>query len=303
MKTYHNGRFGGLLDSSTEIRFSNIIRWKLLERKSAPKREIKPLEVIDNSEQLSGSGDFICWLSHASFLIQLGGRRILIDPLFTHPPLYKRHSPFPYDIGQLGKIDYLLLSHAHYDHFDTPSIRAVAHHRPKAVVPLQMGKALGKILADIATHELDWYESYSENGLTITLVPAKHWSKRTPFDTNRILWGGYIIEYNGLTIYFAGDSASGEHFDDIGSRFDIDIALMPIGAYRPEYIMKHNHINPQEAYDAFRQLRAKTMIPMHYGTFRLSDEPIDEPLEWMERIASEHPGEIRFLRSGEVLEL
>jgi len=286
------------------LRLIDILKWKLLGKgKNTDGLPIKPQVVVNESEKLASSADFICWLSHASILLQLGGHRILIDPLFTHPPFYKRHSPLPYSLDQIGKIEILLVSHAHYDHLDKPSIKSIAHHHPKAIVPLQMGQLIGSISRDIAITELDWYESTSLGELTITLTPAKHWSKRTPFDTNRVLWGGYIIEYRGLTIYFAGDSASGDHFTDIGSRYDIDIALMPIGAYKPESIMKHNHMNPQESYDAFIQLKAKVMIPIHYGTFRLSDEPLDEPLAWMEKIAADHPNQIKFLKNGEVLTL
>jgi L-ascorbate metabolism protein UlaG (beta-lactamase superfamily) len=115
------------------------------------------------------------------------------------------------------------------------------------------------------------------------------------------LWGGYVITYQGKSIYFAGDTASGEHFEEIGKRFNIHYALLPIGAYRPEFIMKYNHLNPEEAFEAFKQLQAKTMIPMHYGTFKLTDEPLDEPLEWIEQIDRENQNKIKILKVGELL--
>jgi len=139
-------------------------------------------------------------------------------------------------------------------------------------------------------------------GLFITLVPSIHWSKRTPYDTNKALWGGYVVQNSSHTLYHAGDSAYGEHFKEIGEKFDIDEAFLPIGAYLPEEIMKHNHLNPPEAIRAGGDLRAKTVIPIHYGTFVLSDEPIDEPIEWFEKLirSKTHPFDPRTLRAGEV---
>ena len=305
MKHYLNGRFRGSLDTSGEVGLWHIFRWKLLRSplKAAQSRETMPLKVVYEPEKLIGTEDFICWLSHASFLIQIGGKRILIDPVFGDIPFYKRQTDFPYTISELGLVDYLLISHAHYDHLDIPSIQAIASNPPKAIIPLKMDSLINKAAPQISTVELDWYENFEEDGLTVTLVPARHWNRRGLFDTNRILWGGYIIQYKDRTIYFAGDTAMGPHFTQIGQRYDIDIALMPIGAYKPEFIMKANHLDPQEAYEAFKALKAKKMIPMHYGTFKLSDEPLDEPPQWLQRIAEKKNETFCFLNSGEVLTL
>jgi L-ascorbate metabolism protein UlaG (beta-lactamase superfamily) len=138
--------------------------------------------------------------------------------------------------------------------------------------------------------------------MTITLVPSQHWSRRTPFDTNKALWGGYIIQNETHCLYHSGDTAMGDHFKEIGDKFEIDEAFLPIGAYRPEEIMKHNHTNPPEALEACELLGAKTLIPIHYGTFQLSDEPLDEPLEWFEKLVSTHTYafETKVLGVGEV---
>jgi len=307
MKTYSKGRFSGAMDSSQNITLLHILRWKLFENlnfsTNRQKPAIVPLDVVTDLQGIHQKGDFICWLSHASFLIQLGGKRILIDPVFGDIPFYKRQIKAPYYVNDLGKIDYLLLSHAHYDHFDADSIRAISPNDPKAIIPLKMEPLLKKIAPAISTHELDWYEGYEDEALTITLVPAKHWSRRGVFDKNTVLWGGYVIEYKGQSIYFAGDTAYDTHFEEIGKRYDIDVALMPIGAYRPEYIMKNNHLDPEEALDAFKQLKATRMIPMHYGTYKLTDEPLDEPLQWMQEIDKSCPEKIYFLKAGEVLSL
>ena len=305
MKHYIKGRFGGILDSSKEVNLWHIFRWKVLQ---APWKTIKhpetiPLKVNREADKLTQSEDFICWLSHASFLIQLGGKRILIDPVFGNIPFYKRQIDFPYGVEELGNVDYLLISHAHYDHFDKPSIQAIASKSPKAIIPLKMSTLVHKIAPQVSTQELDWYQDFEIDDLTITLVPARHWSRRGVLDTNRILWGGYIIRYKDKTIYFAGDTASGTHFTEIGQRYDIDFALLPIGAYKPEFVMKANHLNPQEAYEAFKQLQAKTMVPMHYGTFKLSDEPLDEPLQWMQQIEERENETFCMLSTGEVFTL
>ena len=302
MKTYQHGKFGGVLDSSQNINFFHILRWKIFQngKLSFSTPPVIPLKVEPDLERIRQKEDFICWLSHASFLIQLGGKRILIDPVFGHIPFYKRQINAPYILEDLGDIDYLLISHTHYDHFDKKSVKALDRLRPKAVVPLHMSKQILKMAPGINCHELDWYENYENEALTITFVPARHWGRRSLFDKNRVLWGGYILTYKDQSIYFAGDSAPGTHFKEIGERYKIDIALLPIGGYKPEFIMKENHLNPQQAFDAYKQLKAKRMIPMHYGTFDLSDEPLDEPLEWMEQIAEKNPTEICFLNVGEV---
>jgi len=305
MKTYVKGKFSGEFDSSQEITLLHILRWKVLQNPkfslSRTNTKTVPLEVVKNVVALNQKEDFICWLTHASFLIQLGGKRILIDPVFGDIPLYKREIKAPYSVEELGKIDYLLISHTHYDHFDKASLLSIEFMKPHAIIPLKMSPLLKKVAPSISSQELDWYESYQNKELKITLVPARHWSRRSIFDKNAVLWGGYVISYKDRSIYFAGDTAYGTHFEEIGKRYNVDVALLPIGAYRPEYIMKNNHLDPQEAFNAFEQLQAKRMIPMHYGTYKLTDEPLDEPLKWMQEIDKTSLGKINFLKGGEVL--
>ena len=304
MYSYNKGRFSGEYDTSKKVKLWDVLRWKVFRKPTFPQKEtpVKPLQIKDNKDALTQKDDFICWLSHASFLIQLGEKRILIDPIFGDIPFYRRQIPAPYDSTTLGTIDYLLLSHVHYDHFDAPTIRQIATKKPHAIVPLQMSNILQKVAA-FKTTELDWYKIYKEGELSITLVPAKHWGRRGIFDRNKSLWGAYIIQHKETTIFFCGDSAAGKHFKEIGERFDIDYALVPIGAYSPKNIMQHNHLNPKEAVEACKQLGAKTMIPMHYGTYKLTDEPLDEPLAWLEKIMQNTSCDIRVLQVGEVLAL
>lgn len=294
------GRFDGALNSLRTLRFRDVLKWKLLHPYSLPKPHSK-LVVKEEHEKLISSNDYLCWFGHASFLLQLGGKHILIDPVFGDIPFYKRDIPAPYTPAMLPNIDFLLLSHTHYDHFDASSLMQIGKYTKQALLPLQMGRLLKRtVKSDIVCTELNWFERYEKDDLAVTLVPAKHWSRRGIFDTNVVLWGGFVIEYMGKTIYFAGDTAFDTHFEAIGSCFDIDIAILPIGAYRPREVMKHNHLNPQEAYDAFKMLGAKQMIPMHYGTFKLSDEPLDEPLAWLRNIADSTMDNIKILDVGEV---
>jgi L-ascorbate metabolism protein UlaG (beta-lactamase superfamily) len=298
MITFTNGRFRGEFDSIGDLPLWDVLKWKISTLfKTTPNH--KPLPVFRNPDLLHTADDFICWLGHASFLLQLDGKRILIDPVFWDIPFYKRDIPSPYSPAELGTIDYLLISHTHYDHFDRNSIASLSSQIKQAIIPLKMTPLLQRIIPNIMTQELYWYQSFCADDLHITLIPAKHWSRRRLFDKNTILWGGFVITSKNHTIYFAGDTAYGKHFKEIGKHFNIDIALLPIGAYKPKKIMQHHHLDPKEAYCAFCDLDAKTMIPMHYGTFNLSDEALDEPLSWMQKISTDTIKHICFLPIGE----
>jgi len=300
---YYNrkNRFDGELNSLRELKFYNVLKWKM---KDIFKKEkaYKKLKLFSKRDKLFQKQDYISWLGHASFILQLNSKKILIDPVFGDIPFYKRDIPAPYKISEIPKVDIVLLSHTHYDHFDKVSIRAIAHKDIIFLVPIGMKKLLKKIIKiPFKCYELEWWEAYRGNDIKITLVPAKHWSRRGLFDTNQILWGGFVIQANSKTVYFSGDTAFDKHFELIAKSFKIDIALLPIGAYKPENVMKYNHLNPQEAFKAFNILEAKIMIPMHYGTFKLSAEALDEPRYWMEQIAKKSSKKIYFLETGEVL--
>jgi L-ascorbate metabolism protein UlaG (beta-lactamase superfamily) len=293
-------RYTNRLDSSREINFLKILKWKLLTFR---KRDDKysNLNIKYDKDKLSSKDDFICWLGHATVLLQLNQKRVLIDPVFGDIPFYKRKVKFPYDIKELGKIDVVLISHAHYDHFDVASVKNLISQKPSIIAPLGFSGYIKKIDKNIQVIELDWYKSCDIDAkLSITLTPAKHWSRRGIFDTNRALWGGFVIKSDKKTIFYAGDSAYDRHFKEIGEKVDIDIAILPIGAYKPEFIMKTNHLNPKEAYRAFLDLKAKKMMPVHYGTFKLSDEPVNEPKRWICDIKKETNGKIGIYDIGEV---
>ncbi len=165
-----------------------------------------------------------------------------------------------------------LVSHNHYDHMDAPSLRAVG---APVVVGLENARLIG---GHLPTTELGWWDAADVGGVRVTYVPSQHWSRRGLADSNRALWGGFVIESGGLSIYHSGDTAYFEGFAEIGRRFPrLDAALLPIGAYDPQWFMSKQHMNPDDALRAFRDLGARRVVAMHWGTFKLTDEPLDEP--------------------------
>jgi L-ascorbate metabolism protein UlaG (beta-lactamase superfamily) len=293
-------RFKNEFDSSGAVTLLGIFKWQFLKKRTRSK-EISSLELKADHALLDSREDFICWLGHASFLVQLNETRFLFDPVFANVPFYKRKFPSPYCVEELGEIDYIFISHVHYDHFDKPSIKALLSKNVEFILPLGMECYVKQIDKNAVVHSLEWFETYViEKGLKLSFVPSKHWGRRGAFDTNKALWGGCVLESETQSIYFAGDTAYDKHFKEIGEQYTIDYALLPVGAYNPTKVMKHNHTNPQEAYNAYQDLKAKYMIPMHYGTFKLTDEPLNEPSEWVDLLVEEHGADICKVKVGEV---
>jgi L-ascorbate metabolism protein UlaG (beta-lactamase superfamily) len=227
----------------------------------------------------------VTFIGHATFLIQVGSIGILIDPVYA-----ERASPFSFAgprraqapgvrFDDLPPISLLLLSHNHYDHCDLRTLKLLEQRfHPAAVTPLGNGRLL-RAAGFRQVEELDWWEASSAGPLPITVTPAQHFSARGPFDRNRALWGGFMIEAGGHRILHAGDSGYGPHFREISARVgSIDLALLPIGAYEPRWFMKDIHMNPAEAVQAHLDLSARRSIAMHFGTFQLTPEGIDQPV-------------------------
>ena len=218
----------------------------------------------------------LTWIGHASFLIQTAQSNLLVDPNWAKwLKVIKRIRHPGLDIHDLPSIDLVLVTHAHFDHLDRRSLRRVAEDQP-IVVPFAVGNLVHG-LGFRSVHELDYWKSFEHGPARITLTPCHHWGARLLHDSHRG-FGGYIIEVGGRTIYHCGDTAFFDGFKEIGSRFQIDLALLPIGAYDPPS-GRDVHMNPEEALEAFQQLGAARMVPMHYGSFRLSYEPPEEPLQ------------------------
>ena len=225
-------------------------------------------------------GNAMVWLGHNTFLIQLGGKRIMIDPVYGDIPFVKRRSVFPANPAVFQHIDYLLISHDHFDHLDKPSVTRLVADNPqmKLFCGLDTGKLLKSWFPSLEVVEAGWYQQFEEDGLKLTFMPAQHWSKRSMNDGGERLWGAFVIQADGITIYNSGDTAYANHFKEVPNFFPhIDYCMIGIGAYQPRWFMKPNHISPYDALTAASELHACVTIPMHYGTFDLSDEPLFNP--------------------------
>jgi L-ascorbate metabolism protein UlaG (beta-lactamase superfamily) len=220
-------------------------------------------------------------IGHASFLIQLGGLAVLVDPVLspTIPGVGRRLTPPGLDWEQLPRIDAVVISHDHYDHLDAPTIRLLPRDTAM-LVPVGLGQWFRR-RRFTAVHEFDWWDSVRLGEVDFTFVPAHHWSRRGLFDTCRSLWGGWVLTgQDGTRLFHAGDSGYGHRFAELGERLPgIDVAMLPIGAYDPRWFMRPMHMDPTEAVQAPSDLGAQRLATMHWGTFVLTREPVLEPLE------------------------
>jgi len=231
------------------------------------------------------------WIGHATVLVQAGGFNLLTDPQFSErasPAQWagpRRTVPPTPSLDALPAIDAVLISHDHYDSLDAASVRALHRRNPGTIrffVPLGLKRWFRRRGITTVT-ELDWWESRRFDTLEVTCVPARHWSQRGPPGRNRTLWAGWAVRAGNLRFLFAGDSAYPGHFREIGARLGpFDLAALPIGAYEPRWFMTH-HMTPEEAVAAHRDLRARQSMAIHWGTFALSDEPLDEPPRRLDR--------------------
>jgi N-acyl-phosphatidylethanolamine-hydrolysing phospholipase D len=240
----------------------------------------------------------VTWIGHATMLVRLGRTFILFDPIFSErasPVSFagpKRIVPLPIDIAELPTIDIVLISHNHYDHLDAESVKRIAampQGSPLFLVPMGL-KAWFAELGIARVDELDWWQQTQHGDLRITFVPAQHWSKRTLTDANQTLWGGWVVEGDGLSIIHTGDTGFSQDFRDIGERLGpFDMAFIPIGSYAPRWFMKTMHADVAEAVQIRSDLRAARAIGMHWGTFEsLADEPLDEPPRVLARQREQH---------------
>ena len=268
-------------------RLLSILRWRLGGTRSPwPHGIVDPAPPGDPMAPPPAGAVALTFIGHASFLIRLGGLTVLADPIFSRrcSPVGwagpERARPPGRTLAQLPPIDLVLVSHNHYDHLDLPSLRAiVARDRPRIVTPLGNGTLLAQAGADAAAiTELDWWDGATVGDARVTATPARHFSARTPWDGNRALWSGFMIDGPAGRVLFAGDSGDGPHWPAIAARLGApDLALLPIGAYDPRRLMRRVHMDPEEAVGAHVALGARRSVGMHHGTFQLTDEPIDEP--------------------------
>jgi L-ascorbate metabolism protein UlaG (beta-lactamase superfamily) len=262
----------------------------------------------------AASGELgITFIGHSGFLIQIGGKNVLVDPNFANWIFILKRLRRPgLRLRELPPIDYVLVSHAHFDHLHRPSLRAIARLTrrkrglaPQIIVPRHVGEVV-ESLGYSRVLEMEWWQTVRDNrdgvgGLEITHTPANHWGARMIHDNHRG-FGGFVLRAGEHSVYHSGDTAYFGGFAEIGRRLRPGIALLPIGAYEPPSF-RNVHTSPEDALQGFLDLRAERMIPMHYGTFRLSHEPMEEPVPRL-IAAAEAIGikdRVTVLREGETL--
>ena len=244
-----------------------------------------------HAPRLAGNGDLgVTFIGHASFFVQIGGRSVLIDPNFARWLFVLKRLRRPgLRVRDLPSIDLVLVTHAHFDHLHRPSLRAIVQNNlrtsgtaPAIIVPTHVSD----LVADLGFSEiieLDWWKTSHDGDLSVMHVPSRHWGARILKDSHRG-YGGYVLQAGKHSVYHAGDTAYFAGFREIGRRLSPELALLPIGAYNPPQF-RNVHANPADATRAFLDLNARWMVPMHYGSFRLSHEPMDEPLQLLDEEA------------------
>jgi len=252
---------------------------------------VTPRRGQSHKPQLVTNGQMgVTFIGHASFFLQIGGENVLVDPNFARWLFELKRLRKPgVKIHDLPPIDLVLITHAHFDHLHRPSLRALVQHTkrwrgsaPTIVVPEHVFDLVSDLgFRDVV--ELNWWTNYRHRNVTITHVPSRHWGARVLKDAHRG-YGGYVLRDGKHSVYHAGDTAYFSGFREIGMRLSPQLALLPIGAYNPPSF-RNVHASPADATRAFLDLNARWMVPMHYGTFRLSHEPMDEPLELLDEAA------------------
>lgn len=299
---HHNpdGGFRNPWPGSSPQGYLAFLKWNLVDRlrkslpADPPPGSFPRLNPAFESPRADAGELTLTWVGHSTLLVQIGGLNVLTDPIWSY-----RASPISFlgpwrwveaaiEFDALPPIDVVMISHSHYDHLDDQTVRRMAQRYPHAdwVVPLGLSPFLRERGAT-KVYEMDWWQQMAIGGLGLTCTPAQHFSARSLGDRNRTLWCSWCVRSGERSVYFAGDTGYHPDFAEIGQKCGpFDAALIPIGAYEPRWFMKTMHMNPEEAVKAFRDLRSGSgsgdgrrcvMVPIHWGTFKLADEPMDEP--------------------------
>jgi L-ascorbate metabolism protein UlaG (beta-lactamase superfamily) len=281
--TFRNPEGSPVRANDVKFSYRTFIKEKKKIDITFPKDHVIDKKILKENLEKFKDDDYIAWIGHATYLIKLGSMTIITDPVFSKnagPLIFgpKRFTEPALKLNEIPKTDIFLLTHNHYDHQDMSTIRNFPFKDAKVLVPLKLGKYF-KNYKDV--NEMDWYEEIKINDhLKITFLPAVHWSKRSLTDTNKTLWGNFLIQYKDIKILFACDTGYGNIYKEIGDKYGpIDITMINIGAYdfRPMFDKSIYHTTPEEALNVAQDLRSKKVLGMHWGTFVLSLEPIMEP--------------------------
>ncbi|TNE72317.1 MBL fold metallo-hydrolase [bacterium] len=297
--------------------FSSIIKWQFSTMGKKGKVLSFPVEK-NNPEWIRNntSEPVVTWINHSTFLIQIDGVNILTDPIFSDrcSPVQwagpKRTTPVGLALDSLPKIDFVIISHDHYDHLDTGSIEQIESiqkdNPPVWFVPLKVKERLVDWGVKNVV-EMDWWDSDSHSGFEIHCVPAQHFSGRSLSDRNSTLWAGWVLIKDNKRFFFAGDTGYSPDFKEIGKRLGpFDVSFIPIGAYNPRWFMRGVHVDPYEAIKIHKDVQSKFSIGMHWGTFSLADEDMDEPPRALkDGLQKEGIDESRFvvMKNGQMMHL
>lgn len=314
---HHRGKtqFYNNYDNSPKANFWKW-QWERWTKATVVEPEFKPEVLPTDVAYLQGnqSENTLTWIGHSSTLLQIQGVNILMDPVFSDrvsPVSFlgpKRLVPLPFQLVDLPRIDVVVVSHNHYDHLDLTTLKTLAQRDAKTLFLVPLGnQSLLQSAGITNVKELDWWDQVPFDSLTFTFTPAQHWTARGIFDNNETLWGGWHVQGKSLKVLYTGDTGYSKDFMDIRTRLgEVDLALIPIGAYEPRWFMQKHHVNPEEAVRIHNDLGANLSIGVHWGTFRLADEFMQAPYDDMQITLKNHPavkGTFRVLKHGETLKL
>jgi N-acyl-phosphatidylethanolamine-hydrolysing phospholipase D len=280
-KAHHgDGRYLNPFTAQKHGNLWRVLYWKLFSenhfKRFYAEEPVRPVRV-DWQAVRQHQGDVITYLKHGCVMIKDRDTIMLVDPVLDRLMWFKDFSPFAFPLEELPEPDHVLITHGHFDHLDIPSLSLFKKHT-HVITPLGY-EDIFRDLEMTNRSQLDWFEGYSEQNREIILLPCNHWTMRNPLKgPNRSLWGSYLIKTSsGVTIYVSGDTAYFDRFEELGKAFSIDLAIFNLGAYEPRWFMAGSHINPEETARAFVELNARHLLVVHWGTFRLGDEPVHFP--------------------------